>query len=366
MYSSSCVAHGVADGLAEPLLHVLQDPRPPQLLRHRASRDGSLPWRSTSRTGSGQLAPGGVQVEVEARRQPGEDGGAEVAAGHAPGEDDALQDGDRGVADHQLGVRLLAGPQPAAGGAGAVGRVEGELPRLQLRDAHPARGAGVVLARRGGAPTSPSPCTSTSTTPSAVRSAVSTESARRCRSSARTTRRSTTMDDVVVLPAGELGRVLQVASPRRPPSRGRSPCGARPRRARGTRPSGPAPAARGPPGGCPPARPRIWSTICVALCRRTGSPHSGQWGVPGPGPEEAQVVVDLRHRPHRGARVPPGRLLLDGDGRARAPRWRRRPASPSARGTAGRTRRATPRSAAGPRRRWCRRPATTSRSRSGP
>ncbi len=44
---------------------------------------------------------------------------------------------------------------------------------------------------------------------------------------------------------------------------------------------------------------------------------------------------------------------------ARGRRSRRRPASPCAPGTGARRRRATRRSAAGPRRRWCRRPATT-------
>ncbi len=49
---------------------------------------------------------------------------------------------------------------------------------------------------------------------------------------------------------------------------------------------------------------------------------------------------------------------------ARSPRSRRRPASPSARGTAARRPTGTRRSGAAPRRRWCRRRATTSPTRS--
>src|SRR5204863_48161 len=37
-----------------------------------------------------------------------------------------------------------------------------------------------------------------------------------------------------------------------------------------------------------------------------------------PGPEQPQIVVDLGHRPDRGARVAGGRLLIDRDGRRQA------------------------------------------------
>jgi hypothetical protein len=45
-----------------------------------------------------------------------------------------------------------------------------------------------------------------------------------------------------------------------------------------------------------------------------GSPVAGEYGRAGAGEEEAEVVVDLRHRADGGARVLGGRLLLDGDG----------------------------------------------------
>src|SRR6266508_3262275 len=54
---------------------------------------------------------------------------------------------------------------------------------------------------------------------------------------------------------------------------------------------------------------------------------------------------------------------IDGLSPAKAHRWRRRPASPSSGGTDARTRTGSPHTVAGPRRRSCRRPGTTCRSR---
>ena len=79
--------------------------------------------------------------------------------------------------------------------------------------------------------------------------------------------------------------------------------------------------------------------------------------------EQPQVVVDLGDGAHRRARV----LRSSSSGRwrrpATAPRCGRRRACPSGRGTAARTPRGTRRSAAAPRRRWCRRPASSCPSR---
>ena len=82
-------------------------------------------------------------------------------------------------------------------------------------------------------------------------------------------------------------------------------------------------------------------------------------------PEEAQVVVDLRGGADGGARRLGGVLLLDGDGGREPVDRDRRRASPCARETAARRRTATRRSGAGPRRRWCRRRATTCPSPTG-
>ena len=80
--------------------------------------------------------------------------------------------------------------------------------------------------------------------------------------------------------------------------------------------------------------------------------------------QQAQVVVDLggRARPSTGDCG----CCSSGGSRSpdRCPQSSRCRASPSARGTAGRRRTAIRRSAADPRRRWCRRRATTSPSRS--
>ena len=74
-----------------------------------------------------------------------------------------------------------------------------------------------------------------------------------------------------------------------------------------------------------------------------------------PRPEHAQVVVDLGDGAHGGARVAAGRLLLDGDGGGQAADGVVDAASPSGPGTAGRRRRGSRCSGAGPRRRACRR-----------
>ncbi len=87
-------------------------------------------------------------------------------------------------------------------------------------------------------------------------------------------------------------------------------------------------------------------------------------GPADPRVQQPQVVVDLGRGPDRGARVADAVLLPDGDGGARCPQSNRRPASPSARGTAGRRPTATRRSGAGLRRRSCRRRATICPTRS--
>ena len=55
-----------------------------------------------------------------------------------------------GIGHHQLGVDLEPGPEPVAGRAGAVGRVEREVPGGGLLEAQPAVGAGQVLGEGDG------------------------------------------------------------------------------------------------------------------------------------------------------------------------------------------------------------------------
>ncbi len=260
-----------------------------------------------------ELPPGGVQVEAERGGQPLQDGSAQVAPRHPPGEHHPLQDGDGGVAQHQLGVGLPPCTQPSAGGAGAVGGVEGELPRLQLGDVDPAGGAGVVLreeVRLG---------------PGAVAVHVHLHHPLRHAErglhrvgQARAVLRAHHQPvhhqrDVVVLAAVQLGRVAQLHQlavhpgadeplaehlleelpelPLPPPHQRRQHLDARP---------------LGPPqhlvhdlGGALPAHR-------LPALRAVRRPHAR--------PEEAEVVVDLGDRPHGGAGIPAGGLLLDGDG----------------------------------------------------
>ena len=77
------------------------------------------------------------------------------------------------------------------------------------------------------------------------------------------------------------------------------------------------------------------------------------------GEEQPEIVVDFGDGADRRARIRTGRLLLDRNRRRQTLRSGRRPASPSARGTAARRPTATRRSGAGPRRRACRTRART-------
>ena len=276
---------------------------------------------------------------------------------HAPGEHHPLQDGDGVVADHQLRVGLLARPQPAARGAGAVGRVEGELPRLQLRDAHPAARAGVVLAEE-----------LRLRLPALARVHVHLHHPLR-RAQRRLHRVGQPLPvlrahhqavhhhgDVVVLTPRQRGRALQVHYSTRPPWPARSPACASPRRGRGTPPSGRAPAAPAPPGASPPAargsgRRSAWRSGAAPARRTPGSAASP----PAPTTAAGSRRSPSPSPPSSAGCGPPSSARSRSP--ARAPRWRPRPASPSTPGTAARTRRGSPRSAADPRRRWCRRPA---------
>ena len=125
----------------------------------------------------------------------------------------------------------------------------------------------------------------------------------------------------------------------RPPGSGHSPTCGRPPAASGGCPSSPAPKGHDlDAGGL--GSVRTWSMIWSMVCCMISLPHLGQWGGP-PGPEEAQVVVDLGHRTHRGAgfsRWSSGRWRWRGRVRRCSPHR----ASPSAPKTSGHRRRGTP------------------------
>ena len=122
------------------------------------------------------------------------------------------------------------------------------------------------------------------------------------------------------------------------------------------------------PGSCsrvPSGSARTASTICCDRLLRDRPAAVRAVRVADAREEQAQVVVDLGDGADGRARVAAGALLVDRDRRARGPRCSRRRASPSGRGTGGRRPTAIRRSAAAPRRRSCRRPATTCPSRTG-
>ena len=115
--------------------------------------------------------------------------------------------------------------------------------------------------------------------------------------------------------------------------------------------------------GSPRGDCRIASTICCARLLADRPAAAGAVLHADRGVEHAQVVVHLgdRARPSSAgcSRPPSARWRWSARGRG----WCRTWASPSARGTGGRTTRATRRSGAAPRRRGCRRRATTCRTR---
>ena len=60
------------------------------------------------------------------------------------------------------------------------------------------------------------------------------------------------------------------------------------------------------------------STICCGVCRAIGRPQIGQCGLPDPGEQQPQVVVDLGDRADGRPRVAAGGLLVDGHRRGQA------------------------------------------------
>ena len=307
------LAQRVAGAVLVALRDVAQDPAPLELLGDGGAAPGVGAVQEHLADALREVAPGGVQVEAERRGQPVQDGAAQVAAGDAPGEHHPFQDGDGGVAEHQLRVGLPPRPQPAARGARAVRGVEGELPRLQLRDVHPAGGAGVVLReevrRRPAVPVRVHlhhPLRHAQRRLHRVGQARAVVGAHH--------QPVHHQGDVVVLAAVELGRVLQLDQ--LAVHAGADEALAEHLLEQVAELALAAAHQRGEHLDAGPFRPAqhlvhdlggaLAAHRLVAL-RAVRRAH--------PRPEQAQVVVHLRHRAHRGAGVAAGGLLLDGDGR---------------------------------------------------
>ena len=282
-----------------------------------------------------------------------------VRCARGPGQDRALAERQARVRHDQLRVDLHLRAEPGAARAGAVRRVEGEHPRLELRHRGAAVEAGEAL--RVGASPLPCPRSRPRRSPRRSATAVSTESVSRLRRSGRITSRSTT---TAMSCLNFLSRTISSSRRRSSPSTF-------------TRVK---PSARSSSKSLPysPLRPRTIGARTMKLVPSGERHHlvhdllGGLRGdrlaavvavrMPDPGPQEAQVVVDLgdRARPSSAgcARWSSGRSRWP----VRAPRSSPRPACPSGRGTGARRPTATPRSAAGPRRRSCRTQGSTCRS----
>ena len=153
------LAHGLALRLAVAALHAVHQPL--EGLAQRARAAGRLVLQLQRLAARAvhehvhhllrQFADGGAELEAVFFRQ-----GVVVHLGDAValdvppagGLDAALKDGEGGVGDDELGVGPQLGAEPGAGGAGAVGAVEGEHARGQLLDGDAAVLAGVVLRKK--------------------------------------------------------------------------------------------------------------------------------------------------------------------------------------------------------------------------
>ena len=84
---------------------------------------------------AGSLLPRGVDVEAELIAQPGHHPGEVLGRlTHRPRRNRAFGQGQLRVGDDEVRVDLLADTKARAFRAGAVGRVEGERPRLEVVD----------------------------------------------------------------------------------------------------------------------------------------------------------------------------------------------------------------------------------------
>ena len=132
--------HVLRIGLPVPALQVGDDAfehrvvlpqRPPAVV----VLDPDLPVRSVEQHPdelAGQPAHRGVHIDLGAVGERAQELLVVLARGGRPGQHRAVQKGEAGV-EHEFGIDLLLEPEPGAGGAGAVGRVERENPRLDLR-----------------------------------------------------------------------------------------------------------------------------------------------------------------------------------------------------------------------------------------
>src|SRR5439155_25689733 len=92
-----------------------------------------------------EVPPWRVQLELEGAGERRQDDFPQVAARLAPREDDSLEDRKAGIAEDEIGVDLASHAEPRAFRASTEGRVERELPRLELRQVEPAHIESIAL-----------------------------------------------------------------------------------------------------------------------------------------------------------------------------------------------------------------------------
>ena len=223
------------------------------------------PWMIACRTSSA-ASPTGYSDRTRTPRPARRYRPPQVPRRVTPRQNHALENGHARIGSQEVRVDLLPSPEAAALLARTVGRVEGELTRLQLGEAGAAVVTGVVLAEHVGHGSFVAfPCSSTSMTPSPARSAVSTESAMRSRSAL--DHEPVDHDgDVVVLVAVERRRIVRSCVSPSTRTRTKPSFRAFSKSSRNS-PFGRARAAPGPR----PGRPRR----CRAAGRRSGSRTAG-------------------------------------------------------------------------------------------
>ena len=105
----------------------------------------------------GQVLPGLARIEFVRLGQSRNHRASQVSTRLSPGQERPLQDRQRRSPHQQRPLHLLGGAQAAALHAGPMRRVEGEDPGFQLGEAGAAVGAGVVLAEEVGDVTAAAP-----------------------------------------------------------------------------------------------------------------------------------------------------------------------------------------------------------------
>ena len=145
-------AHGIAGGLAVAALHVLENALPLALVLTPSAGavrlEAEAARRPEQQRAPGRFRmgrPGSLDIELERLGESGQHHLPQVTGRLAPRENHALEDGDAGVAQDELAVDLAPGADAVAVGTGSEGRVEGELPRLQLGERETAHRTGEAL-----------------------------------------------------------------------------------------------------------------------------------------------------------------------------------------------------------------------------